>query len=174
MYCVIVNNDTCISGKELHPNLDAPLIINAMITHPCGNNNITKRHSNTTRGSSLLGGYNYKINKYKDVTKNITFIPCLFETFGQMHPSTIALIKALCHKAASLSGKHKSTLINFWINRFSITILRGEAQLLISRSYRAHRTFRQEHEDSIIPEELLQTDPHSFPNDDTELLNILY
>ena len=160
--------------NELHSDFDAPLIIDAMITHPCGHSNITKRHSNTIKGSSLNGGYNLKINKYKDITKDITFIPCIFETFGQMHPSTVTLIKALCHKAAALSGKHKSTLINFWMNRFSIIILRGEAKLLISRSYRAHQAFRRQHEDSIIPEELQQTDQNSIMNRTTELLDILY
>lgn len=128
-------------GLPGYKDSSRPILLDIAVVHPTCPSYLDYSHSDNDSHAAETA-YQRKIsafNRLQDEKSkaSLDFIPIIFETFGNVHPKSAELFRALILKASLLKGVPYSIFLNYWSIRFSVLLQVGQSRMLLERSRRA-------------------------------------
>jgi hypothetical protein len=144
------------------------IVVDVSVTHPGTDTNVRSFCSASRPGISAKRAEQRK-EAYYDLTAaqhNLKFFPLVFESYGLLGPQLSFFLDVLLEAVYAKSDGYipKSTLIDYWHKRLSVTIQRGNARMFINRSDRITKNMVPNFYPGALAEEILDNIPYTTSN----------
>jgi hypothetical protein len=116
-----------VSGKDA--------LLDITVRNPEGKSNLLNSKSATVRGGSLASATKYKTEYYRSLVdaNGHRFLVLGMETHGRFGEDFSEFLKSYCRLIAARSGKAYAAVKRFWVRRFSFTLQKGNANMVIGK-----------------------------------------